>query len=100
VVVADRAGSPLSREALPDALARKIAGRVVDDPHALRDAPSGRVLFLSQPLRPGSATDIRGRLARGESLDGAVPAAVAAYIARNGLYGVAGGPGAVTTPPL
>jgi nicotinate-nucleotide adenylyltransferase len=100
-VVADRAGSPLSRAALPAALARRIGGRVVDDPRALRDAPAGRVLFLAQPLRPGSATDIRGRLARGEALDGAVPAPVAAYIARNGLYRAAvGGPGAVTTPPL
>lgn len=99
-VVADRAGSPLARDALPEALSREIADRLVDDPCALHATPAGRVYFLSQPLRPGSATDIRRRLARGEPLDGALPAAVADYIRRNGLYGGGGGPGAVTTAPL
>jgi nicotinate-nucleotide adenylyltransferase len=40
------------------------------------------------PLPPMalSATDIRARIARGESIDGLVPPAVAAYIERNHLY--------------
>jgi nicotinate-nucleotide adenylyltransferase len=33
-----------------------------------------------------SASDIRARAARGESLEGLVPAAVAKYISENGLY--------------
>jgi len=35
---------------------------------------------------PVSASDIRARVARGEDISGLVPAAVANYIARHGLY--------------
>ncbi len=52
--------------------------------HALRDGRIRRV-----PLAPLdiSASDIRARCARGESIAALVPAAVAAYIARHRLYG-------------
>ena len=35
---------------------------------------------------PVSASDIRARVARGEDVSGLVPAPVANYIARHGLY--------------
>jgi nicotinic acid mononucleotide adenylyltransferase len=38
------------------------------------------------PELPFSSTDVRERLKRGESIDDMVPAAVAKYIADNGLW--------------
>jgi nicotinate-nucleotide adenylyltransferase len=38
-----------------------------------------------EPL-PISASDLRARVARGEDISGMVPAGVADYIAREGLY--------------
>jgi len=38
------------------------------------------------PMLDVSATDIRSRVARGESIDSLVPPAVASYISRHGLY--------------
>jgi nicotinate-nucleotide adenylyltransferase len=47
--------------------------------------PDRVLLFELEPL-PISSRDLRARAARGESLDGLVPPAVAAEIARLGLY--------------
>jgi nicotinate-nucleotide adenylyltransferase len=52
--------------------------------HALRDGRIRRVPFAPLDI---SASDIRARCARGESIAALVPAAVAAYIARHRLYG-------------
>ena len=41
---------------------------------------------LSLPAMPVSASDIRARIARGESIASLVPPAVADYIAQHGLY--------------
>jgi nicotinate-nucleotide adenylyltransferase len=41
---------------------------------------------VPSPLLPISATDIRSRLSRGESIEGLVPASVADYIAKHHLY--------------
>lgn len=85
-VVASRAGSPIGPEQLAPGLAEAIAGREVDDPAALRTAPAGAVLYLRQPLHPQSATAIRAAIANGEPWQALVPAAVARYIERHGLY--------------
>ena len=85
-VVASRAGTPLDPRELDPALAEAIEGRIVDDPAALRAAPAGAVLYLGQPLHPQSATAIRAAIAAGEAWRDLVPAAVAAYIDRHGLY--------------
>lgn len=85
-VVASRAGSALD-EGLPDALSAWLRGRLADDPRELREAPSGRVLRLRQPLVPHSATAIRSRIAAGQPWRHLVPAAVAGYIQAHGLYG-------------
>jgi nicotinate-nucleotide adenylyltransferase len=47
---------------------------------------SDRVLFLEIDPNMVASTDIRGRIAEGEALDGLVPAAVARLIAERGLY--------------
>ena len=95
-VVADRPGSALDAR-LPPVLAEAVAGRWIDDPAALRDAPAGCLLRLHQPLHPGSATDVRRLIRAGGPWRARVPAAVAGYIVRERLYGV---DGAVDAPSL
>lgn len=90
-VVADRPGNRLDQR-LPPALGAHLAGRWTDDPAALRSAPAGRVLCLHQPLHPGSATEIRRRIADGAPWRDLVPGPVADYIVRHRLYGVHGSP--------
>jgi nicotinate-nucleotide adenylyltransferase len=53
--------------------------------HAVTDASAGVTFFEIEPT-PVSSTDIRRRVAAGESIDGLVPPAVAAEIERLGLY--------------
>ena len=69
------------------AAARLIAGRWTRDPEDLRGSPGGRVLRLRHPLQPESATDIRRRIAGGETWHHLVPPPVARYIVEHGLYG-------------
>jgi nicotinate-nucleotide adenylyltransferase len=45
-----------------------------------------RVIELPLPPMPVSSSDLRARIARGETIAGMVPAAVASYIDRNHLY--------------
>jgi len=49
-------------------------------------APGGDAVAVPMPPLAVSASDIRARAARGASLDGLVPRAVANYIAENRLY--------------
>lgn len=85
LVVASRPGLPLDGE-LPPALAGVLEGRWTEEAGALRRAPAGRVFRLDQPLHPGSATQVRQRIAEGGGWQSLVPAPVAAHIARHGLY--------------
>jgi nicotinate-nucleotide adenylyltransferase len=57
----------------------------------VREARAGlatpdRVVFFEMPAVPVSSSEIRGRVALGESIDGLVPPRVASEIARIGLY--------------
>jgi nicotinate-nucleotide adenylyltransferase len=85
-VVAERPGSALD-EHLPPASARLVAGRWTLDANALRTAPGGKVLRLRQPLHPESASQIRRRIAAGETWHHLLPLPVARYIVDRGLYG-------------
>jgi nicotinate-nucleotide adenylyltransferase len=85
-VVAERPGSALD-EHLPPPVARLVAGRWTLDPAALRTSPGGRVLRLRQPTTPESATQIRRRIAAGETWHHLLPLPVARYIVAHGLYG-------------
>jgi nicotinate-nucleotide adenylyltransferase len=80
--VVARPGAPLSslRERLP-----QLASRMCE-PADLAQADCTRIVLLDAHTPDVSATDIRQRVARGESIDGLVPSAVAAYIDRNQLY--------------
>lgn len=90
-VVAGRAGTALEPAALAEGLADAMAGRVVQEAGALRATPAGRVLYLRQPLHPQSATAIRAAIGAGRAWQHLVPAAVAGYIERHGLYREGGG---------
>lgn len=85
-VVAERPGSALD-EHLPPSAARLAAGRWTLDPAALRNAPGGKILRLLQPLHSESATQIRRRIAAGETWHHLLPLPVAQYIVEHGLYG-------------
>lgn len=95
-VVAERPGSALDTHLPPEA-ARLMAGRWTRDPEDLRASPGGRVLRLRHPLQPESATDIRRRIAGGETWHHLVPPAVGRYIVEHGLYGAV--PVTVRSPP-
>jgi len=83
-VVAVRPGHGL--DALPAALAKACAGRWTQDPAGLALAPAGGLFVLDLPPHPASATELRRRLRAGEAPGEWLPPAVAAEIARRGLY--------------
>ena len=85
-IVAERPGSALD-EHLPPPVARLVGSRWTLDPAALRASPGGRLLRLRQPLQPESATQIRRRIAAGETWHHLLPLPVARYIVAHGLYG-------------
>lgn len=88
-IVAVRPGHGL--DALPPALEAACRGRWCDDPAGLAQAPAGRLFRLDMALHPASATAVRAGLARDGGPADWLDPAVAAYIAREGLY--RGGPG-------
>lgn len=96
-VVAERPGSALD-EHLPPPVARLVAGRWTLNAAVLREAPGGKLLRLRQPLQQESATQIRRRIAAGETWHHLLPLPVAKYIVAHGLYG-AGSPAAAFRPP-
>lgn len=96
-VVAERPGSALD-EHLPPPVARLVGGRWTLDAAALRGAPGGKLLRLRQPLHGESATQIRRRIAAGETWHHLLPLPVAKYIAAHGLYGSASSGAVVRLP--
>ena len=62
-----------------------IRGVVPALPAALQPR-AHKLVFAKNPTVPISSTDIRRRLAAGESIDDLVPPRVSRYIQRNGLY--------------
>ncbi len=61
-----------------------LAGRMLDAPCLLPARPS--IFLVDAVTAPVSSTEVRRRVASGESIDGLVPAAVATYIRSHGLY--------------
>lgn len=90
-VVAERPGSALD-EHLPPEVARLVGARWTLNAAALRDSPGGKVLRLRQPPQGESATQIRRRIAAGETWHHLLPLAVSRYIVEHGLYGATSRP--------
>lgn len=97
-IVADRPGSRLDGELIPE-LDSAVAGRWTTNPVDLCEEPAGRVLLLHQTLQPQSATELRRRIAAGQSWRELVPPDVADYIAEHGLYGAAGPEAVIRSQP-
>ncbi len=73
--------------ATPGSLPGWARPRVCEDFRLLREAPAGRLAFLSVSPQDISATRIRAALTRGESVRGLLPEAVLDYIRTNQVYG-------------
>ncbi|WP_075180667.1 nicotinate-nucleotide adenylyltransferase [Pantoea sp. 1.19] len=72
---------------LPDAAQRRwLEAHRATDVDQLRAAPAGRIWLAATPEVDLSATQIRERLRHGQNCNQLLPPAVAAYIAREGLY--------------
>lgn len=84
LVVAVRPGHDV--DPLPEPLAGACAGRWAGQPGELAEAPAGRLFRLELPPHPASATELRRCLAAGLDTGDWLPPAVAAGIARRGLY--------------
>ncbi|NYH49218.1 nicotinate-nucleotide adenylyltransferase [Xanthomonas arboricola] len=87
-VIAARPGTPLDLAAAPQ-LAAAVQGRWAARAGELGISPAGRLWSLQQPLRGESASAVRSRIAGGGHWQALVPASVAAFIAHEGLYGLA-----------
>jgi nicotinate-nucleotide adenylyltransferase len=83
LVVMQRPGEPQPRDT---ALRALVDRQGTADPHALRSAPGGRILFQPVTQLAISATDVRARLRAGRSVRYLVPDAVLELIRRHGLY--------------
>ncbi|UUF00245.1 nicotinate-nucleotide adenylyltransferase [Xanthomonas hortorum] len=85
-VVAERPGVPLDLADMPQ-LAQAVQGRWAASASELGAAPAGRLWRLHQSLRGESASAVRSRIATGGDWQVLVPPSVAAFIARECLYG-------------
>lgn len=81
-IVISRPGfsSAAVRQALPD-----LASRFADPGDRPRSTPG--IFLVDAPTAAVSSTEVRRAAAEGKSLEGLVPARVADYIGRQGLYG-------------
>jgi nicotinate-nucleotide adenylyltransferase len=93
-VVITRPGMPLDhvRRRVPSLVSRMIS------PSDLAGSATPRIIAVESETPDVSSTDIRARAARGEPLEHLVPAAVAAYIREQRLYGAPSAPSAPSVP--
>ena len=87
IVIAERPGSVIDRDALPEPLRSFAEPRWRTRALDLHEAPSGHLLRLKLPLRPESSSALRNRIAHGQPWRDWAPPAVADYIAQHRLYG-------------
>lgn len=83
--VVSRPGLPVERlrTQLPRLASRMIS---VTENQAYETPSQASIFLIDAPTAPVSSTDVRARIARGESVKGLVPDAVAAYIDAHRLY--------------
>ncbi|GIX34074.1 MAG: hypothetical protein KatS3mg125_2030 [Lysobacterales bacterium] len=77
---------PGAETALPEALGAELTRREARSPEELLDSPSGRILRFPLEPMPVSASEVRARLERGESVESLLTPEVLAEIERRGLY--------------
>lgn len=87
IVIAERPGSRIDQDALPEPLHGFAAPRWCTLASTLHEAPCGRLLRLKLPLRPESSSELRARINDGRPWREWTPPAVADYIERHRLYG-------------
>ena len=87
IVIAERPGSRIDQDALPEPLRGFAEPRWRTSARALHEAPAGYLLRLTLPLRPESSSALRARIAEGQPWRDWTPPAVADYIQQHGLYG-------------
>lgn len=63
-----------------------LADRIVEAPVAAAVLAEPRVILIDAPTAPVSSTEVRRRVAAGESIHGLVPAAVERHIVKHHLY--------------
>jgi nicotinate-nucleotide adenylyltransferase len=83
-VIVSRPGTPMAdvRARAPGLAARMVDVAAFDE----AAAGSPRIVLVTGDTPDVSSTAVRQRIARGESVSGLVPAAVAGHISRHGLY--------------
>lgn len=86
IAIANRPGTVLDAVAMPPALAELWRQHHTNDLTMLKKQPAGCLVTLPITPCPVSATEIRQRLQRGESITELVPGAVARYIQQHQLY--------------
>lgn len=84
LLVCKRPGYPAQMESAE--LQQWLDKHLAPNAAALHQQPAGLIFLADTPLVAISATEIRQRRQRGESCDDLLPAAVTAYIDREGLY--------------
>lgn len=86
IAVAHRPGYPVDAESLPPELAEVFRTRFRDDPAALTEAPAGHIVSFAMTQLDISATRIRERLSKGQSVRYLLPDALIAHIHHHHFY--------------
>jgi nicotinate-nucleotide adenylyltransferase len=86
IAVAHRPGYPVDAENLPPELAEVFRARFRTDPEALTDAPAGHIVSFAMTQLDISATRIRERLSKGQSVRYLLPDALIAHIHHHHFY--------------
>lgn len=86
LVVAGRPGTQLQEALLPEALRRLWQEKRTDQPHDLKTAAAGRILWQTVTALDISSSELRAALQQGLSTRYLLPETVGTYIASHHLY--------------
>lgn len=86
IAVAHRPGYPIDADSLPPELAEVFRARFRADADALTEAPAGNIVSFAMTQLDISATRIRERLSKGQSVRYLLPDALIAHIHRHHFY--------------
>lgn len=86
IAVAHRPGFPIDADRLPPVLADVFRARFCDDPALLAQSPAGRIVSFAMTQLDISATKIRERLSKGQSVRFLMPDALIDLIRQHHFY--------------